>query len=71
MNSLGIDFGTSNCLAHVATPNDVFPVELESGSFSLPSVVFTARREVAMRQIWRFARFKYFAESCPFTIKPF
>ena len=51
MNSLGIDFGTSNCLAHVATPNDVFPVELESGSFSLPSVVFTARREVAMRQV--------------------
>ena len=32
---LGIDFGTSNCLAHVATPNDVFPVELESGSLKL------------------------------------
>lgn len=51
MNSLGIDFGTSNCLAHVATPTEVFPVELENGSFSLPSVVFTARREVAMRQV--------------------
>ena len=51
MTSLGIDFGTSNCLAHVATPTAVTAVELESGTLTLPSVVFTARREVAQRQI--------------------
>jgi len=51
MASIGIDFGTSNCLAHIATPTDVLPVELESNALTLPSVVFTARRDVAMRQV--------------------
>ncbi len=51
MISIGIDFGTSNCLAHVATPTTVIPVELENNSTTLPSVVFTTRRDVALREI--------------------
>ena len=51
MASIAIDFGTSNCFANVARSDCVLPVHLDGQSFMLPSVVFTARREVALRQI--------------------
>ena len=51
MTSIGIDFGTSNCSAHVANSEGVVPIQLDGEAFSLPSVVFTARREIALRQI--------------------
>lgn len=51
MYALAIDFGTSNCTAHVARENEVSPVALEGDSTVLPSVAFTARREVAIAQI--------------------
>ena len=49
--SLGIDFGTSNCTAHVADQEKVFPVPLDGDDLTMPSVVFTARREIALGQI--------------------
>lgn len=51
MAALGLDFGTSNCSAYVATPHSVCPAELENDEQLLPSVVFTARSEVAKKQI--------------------
>lgn len=51
MSALAIDFGTSNCTAYVANANQVLPIHLDGDEFTLPSVVFTARREVALRQI--------------------
>ncbi len=52
MAILAIDFGTSNCTAHVAdNTGRVIPVPLEGKEFLLPSVVFSARLEVAVRQI--------------------
>lgn len=51
MTSIGIDFGTSNCSAHIASSLGVAPIKLDGDEFALPSVVFTSRREVAMRQI--------------------
>lgn len=51
MASIAIDFGTSNCSANVARSDGILPVHLEGQSFMLPSVVFTARREIALRQI--------------------
>ena len=51
MAALGIDFGTSNCSAHVADTNGVVAVQLDGDDYSLPSVVFTARREVALREV--------------------
>jgi len=49
--SLGIDFGTSNCTAYVADQGQVVPVVLDGDDYAMPSVVFTARREIAVRQI--------------------
>jgi hypothetical chaperone protein len=49
--SLGIDFGTSNCTAYVADQGQVIPVVLDGDDYAMPSVVFTARREIAVRQI--------------------
>lgn len=51
MSSVGIDFGTSNCFAHVATEAGVFPVRLDGQAFGLPSVVYAARREIPARPI--------------------
>lgn len=51
MAALGIDFGTSNCTACIADGDKVTPVVLDDGDLTMPSVVFTARREVAVRQI--------------------
>ena len=51
MSSVGIDFGTSNCFAHVATADGVFPVRLDGAAYGLPSVVYAARREVQARPI--------------------
>ncbi len=52
MTVIGIDFGTSNCAAHVATDNgEIIAIPLEGDELLLPSVVFSARREVAVRQI--------------------
>jgi hypothetical chaperone protein len=49
---LGIDFGTSNCAAYVADANgQITGVPLEGDDLLLPSVIFTARREVAAKQI--------------------
>jgi len=49
--SVGIDFGTSNCTAHVADQGRVIPVPLDGDDLAMPSVVFTARREIALGQI--------------------
>ena len=51
MSSAGIDFGTSNCFAHVASPAGVLPVRLDGADFGLASVAFTARRDVLPRAI--------------------
>lgn len=51
MTSIAIDFGTSNCSANVARSDSILPIRLDGSNFMLPSVVFTARREVALRQI--------------------
>lgn len=51
MASIGIDFGTSNCTAYIADQGKVTPVVLDGDEFAMPSVVFTARREIALRQI--------------------
>jgi len=50
--ALGIDFGTSNCTAYIADgTGKIIPVPLEDESTFLPSMVFTARREIALRQV--------------------
>ncbi len=51
MAAIGIDFGTSNCCAYVADAHSVTAVPLDGEHLTLPSVVFTARRDVAMRQV--------------------
>lgn len=51
MTSLAIDFGTSNCSAYVAQSDKILPIRLDEDDYFLPSVVFTARREVALREI--------------------
>ena len=51
MASIAIDFGTSNCSANVARSDSVLPIHLDGQNFMLPSVVFTARQDVALRQI--------------------
>ena len=54
MAAIGIDFGTSNCCAYVASAGQVTPVALDGDQLTLPSVVFTARQEVAQRQVEQF-----------------
>jgi len=49
--SIGIDFGTSNCTAFLSHAGKVTPIPLDEGRLAMPSVVFTARREVALRQV--------------------
>ena len=51
MSSLGIDFGTSNCFAHVASIDAVMPIRLDGAAFGLASVAYAARREVAPKPI--------------------
>ncbi len=51
MASIGIDFGTSNCTAFLSHAGEVTPIPLDEGRLAMPSVVFTARREVALRQV--------------------
>ena len=52
MTVIGIDFGTSNCAAHVATDNgEIIAIPLEGDELLLPSVVFSARREVALGRV--------------------
>lgn len=51
MIALGIDFGTSNCCAFFANGDRMVAIPLEDESPLLPSVVFTARREIAIKQI--------------------
>lgn len=51
MTAIGIDFGTSNCSAYLSTSEAIKGIPLEGNSPLLPSVIFTARREVAIRQI--------------------
>jgi hypothetical chaperone protein len=51
MSSVGIDFGTSNCFAHLATAEHVLPIRLEGEHYALPSVVYAARREIAPRPV--------------------
>ena len=52
MFALGIDFGTSNCTAYISDgSNKIIPVPLEGESTFLPSMVFTARREIALKQV--------------------
>jgi hypothetical chaperone protein len=48
MNYLGVDFGTSNCVAaHVGTTGEVELIPLENNQKILPTVVFAPRKEVA------------------------
>jgi hypothetical protein len=50
--TLAIDFGTSNCTAFMPIrPGLAAPIPLEGEEFVLPSLVFTTRHEVAMRQV--------------------
>jgi len=49
--SIGIDFGTSNCTAYVADQGQISPVPLDGDELTMPSIVFTARREIALGQI--------------------
>lgn len=51
MASIGIDFGTSNCTAFLSHAGEITPIPLDEGRLAMPSVVFTARREVALRQV--------------------
>jgi hypothetical chaperone protein len=49
---LGIDFGTSNCSAYLATDmGKVEPIPLHGDTLLMPSVIFSTRREIAVRQI--------------------
>ena len=51
-NVLGIDFGTSNCVAFAPSySGDAYAVPLEGDQILLPSVVFTTRKEIALKQI--------------------
>ncbi len=50
-NVLGIDFGTSNCVAFVPSySGDAYAVPLEGDQILLPSVVFTTRKEIALKR---------------------
>lgn len=52
MIALGIDFGTSNCSACLARGGGpVSPIPLEGDDPFLPSVLFTARSEIAVEQV--------------------
>lgn len=52
MAILGIDFGTSNCSAYLATDmGNVVPIPLDGDAMLMPSVIFSTRREIAVRQI--------------------
>ncbi len=50
--TVGIDFGTSNCVAYL--PNgrsDAIPVPLEGNELLMPSVMFITRSDIAVREI--------------------
>ncbi|TDF53924.1 molecular chaperone [Cupriavidus sp. L7L] len=51
MTAIGIDFGTSNCSAYLPVGSTMKGIPIEGDSSLLPSVVFTARREIAIRKI--------------------
>lgn len=52
MNTIGIDFGTSNCTAFVAGADGIVSgIPLEGDELLLPSVLFTTRQEIAVRQV--------------------
>lgn len=51
MSTLAIDFGTSNCTAYVANADKILQIHLDGDEFMLPSVVFTTRKEIALKQI--------------------
>lgn len=52
MAILGIDFGTSNCAAYLATDSGaVLPIPLDGDDLLMPSVIFSTRREIAVGQI--------------------
>jgi hypothetical chaperone protein len=57
---LAIDFGTSNCLAFVATASTLVPVPLEGEAFTLPSMVFAAKREVTRETELRYREQAFF-----------
>ena len=51
MSSIGIDFGTSNCFAHVATAAAVQAIRLDGDAYDLPSVVYAPRRDIVVPEI--------------------